>query len=217
MKAFLGMLFVSLSMTSGQLMAQKTHDHSRAGHDHADHGDHDHGGEVIGYQLKDWKESHFDDAKKAEQHFQAVQKLGCEVKKDKHDGHIDVRYRCPEWKQMNVNNHQLADQWQGWLMAAGFDVSHGHTDPAFTSGPEVIEFRLVEWKNIHGNGSPQEAALIATLKKMGCDVKQDQHNGHSDISYRSPVWRDLHFADHKAVEQWESWLKSNGFETKHEH
>ena len=67
------------------LSAQDDHDH---GHAH-EHEGHDHA-EVIAFQLADWHEQHFDDAQKAAQHFKAIQKLGCEVKQDNHDGHTDV-------------------------------------------------------------------------------------------------------------------------------
>ncbi|WP_139228645.1 hypothetical protein [Planctomicrobium piriforme] len=193
----------------------------QAGHDHAGHahGAHEHGGETLAYRLPQWKEMHFDDAQKAEQHLQAVQKLGCEVRKDSHAGHTDVVYRCPDWKSINVANHDLAHQWEGWMKTMGFDYSHGHVDAALTQGPESLEYRLTEWKTIHAEATAAGdiTKLVATLKSIGCEVRDERHEGHADISYRSPIWRDIHFANHQSAQQWQSWLQANGFEARHEH
>ncbi len=73
---------------------------------------------------------HFEDAAKAHQHLDMVTKLGCEVKQVSTPGHIDLSYRCPNWKSMEVKTHALAEQWLGWLKGSGFDVSHGLTSVA---------------------------------------------------------------------------------------
>lgn len=183
-----------------------------------DHGDHAHGGETLAFVLPEWKTMHFEDAAKAQQHVDMVKKLGCEVKQGKHTGHIDVSYRCPNWKSMQVETHKLAEQWLGWLKSSGFDVSHGHVDAAYTAGKESVEFRLAKWKTIHGNGSEQEKQFVGTLTGLGVEVLSDNHGNHSDIRYRSPVWRDVHVADHAAAEQLMAWLKQSGFEVAaHKH
>ncbi len=74
-----------------------------------------------------------------------------------------------------------------WLKGSGFDVSHGHTDPSLTQGNEVVEFRLMNWKAVHGKGGDQDKQLIDTLKKIGCEVVVSEHSGHSDIKFRAPV------------------------------
>lgn len=211
------LICTSLATVGGQAFAQAdthAHDDDHAGHAH---GDHEHSGETLAFQLPQWKAMHFDDAAKATQHMETVKKLGCEVKQGNHAGHIDVSYRCPEWKTMAVKDHAMADQWSGWLKASGFDVSHSHSDPAFAEGPEAVEFRMVKWKQIHGNGSPQEAQMLDQLKKVGAEVVVENHGNHSDIKFRAPTWRDVHFADHGTADQWMGWLKQNGFETRHEH
>ena len=175
--------------------------------------DHSQSVETLAFHLPTWKSMHFDDSQKATQHAETIKKLGCEVKKENHGGHIDVTFRCAEWKTINVADHVLADQWSGWLASSGFDVSHGHTDPAFAKGAEVVKFRQVKWKNLHGTGSTEETQFIEQLKKMGCEVRIEQHNCHSDISFRAPTWRNIHLHDHAAAEQWTAWLQKNGFET----
>lgn len=211
----------ALVVPSGMAIGQEhsdSHDHgSHAGHDHAAHGEHNHSGELLAFQLPAWNSMHFDDANQAAQHAATVKKLGCEVKQDNHAGHIDVTYRCANWKSMQVKNHQLAEQWSKWLAASGFDVSHGHTDPAYTTGAEAVEFRLVAWREVHGDGSPNETAFIDQLRRLGVDVRIDEHNGHSDIKFRAPTWREVHLASHNDADNLMAWLKQNGFEVRHEH
>lgn len=211
----------AITTSLGTVLGQDhNHSHeggSHAGHDHAGHGDHNHSGELLAFQLPGWKSMHFDDANKATQHAATVKKLGCEVKQDNHAGHIDVTYRCVNWKSMQVKNHQLAEHWSKWLTASGFDVSHGHTDPVYTKGTEVVEFRLVPWKQVHGDGSSNEAAFIDQMRRLGVDVRVDKHNGHSDIKFRAPIWRDVHLASHDDADKLMVWLKQSGFEVRHEH
>ena len=216
---------VALAFCSGSLSAQEAghegHDH--AGHDHAghdhdghDHGDHSHGGETLAFYLPEWKSQHVDDANKAAQLAATLKKLGCEVKQDSHAGHNDVSYRQAKWTEMKVKDHKMAEQWAGFLAKSGFDVSHAHPDPAYAKGPEAVEFRMVKWKRMHGDGSANEKQMIETLKKLGAEVRVDQHDDHSDIAFRAPTWRDVHLADHAAADQLMGWLKQQGFETQHE-
>ncbi|MCS7466342.1 hypothetical protein NZK35_06590 [Stieleria sp. ICT_E10.1] len=211
----------AISLAGGSLSAQEAghegHDHAGHDHDGHDHGDHAHRGETLAFYLPEWKSMHFDDANKAAQHAATVKKLGCEVKQDSHDGHTDVTYRIAQWKEMEVKDHKMAEQWAGWLSKSGFDVSHAHPDPAYAKGPEVVEFRMVKWKRMHGDGSANEKQMIDTLKKVGAEVRVDSHDGHSDIAFRAPTWRDVHVANHKTADQLMGWLKQNGFETRHEY
>ena len=82
--------------------------------------------EIVGYRLKQWKTVHFDDAKRAKTHYETVKKLGCEAKQADHGGHIDVTYRCPEWKEIALKSHSDAHKWEKWLKASGFETRHAH-------------------------------------------------------------------------------------------
>lgn len=179
----------------------------------------DHNGEVIAYRLTEWKEMHFDDPRQADLHLQAVKKLGCEAKKDAHGGHIDVVYRSPEWKQITVKSHDLVEQWEKWLVGAGFECWHVHVDEALTVGEEAVEYRLLDWKSIHfeSNDEEQLQKTKTLLTKVGCEVKQDSHGGHVDLSYRCPAWGTIRLPNHRTADQWMSWLTSMEFETNHEH
>jgi hypothetical protein len=55
--------------------------------------------------------------------------------------------------------------------------------------------------------------LIATLQKIGCEVKQDNHGGHVDISFRCPGWKSISVENDEQSQQWHTWLVGNEFET----
>jgi hypothetical protein len=82
--------------------------------------------EMVRYQLKDWKRKHIHDAKKAETIAETLTKLGCELTKDAHNGHIDVKYRCPEWRELKLDTHDEAHKWEKWLKEYGFTTEHKH-------------------------------------------------------------------------------------------
>lgn len=208
-------LVSGLLATFGSMAVAQDHGHSHA--DGTSHGDHGHSGESIAFYMPKAKTVHFDDVNKAKQQFDTLQKLGCQVKQGGHADHIDVTYICSEWKSLKVADHGLADQWSAWLKGAGFDVSHGHLNPNFSEGPEVVEFRMDNWKQIHGNGSPEESQMLTQLKQLGCEIVVENHGNHNDIRFRAPTWHDAHFADHESAQKWASWLTQTGFQTRHSH
>jgi hypothetical protein len=170
--------------------------------------------QTISFQLRDWKAMHFHTPEDAQKHLETVEQLGCVAKQSQHGGHIDVRYHCQEWKSISVEKAETAQQWQAWLEWAGFDVFRMQRDPSFSQGSEGVEFRLADWKTIHGNGSPEQNQFTETLKKIGCDVRITEHNGHSDIRFRAPIWCEIRIADPAAANQWQEWFKAQGFETR---
>ena len=82
--------------------------------------------EIVRYQLSDWKAQHIHDAKKADTIAATLQKLGCELRKEQHNGHIDVKYRCPKWRQLKLNSHAEAHKWEKWLKEYHFKTEHKH-------------------------------------------------------------------------------------------
>lgn len=209
---------LALALTYGMVIpatARADDGHDHAGHNHDGH-DHP---EVVAFRLPKWKEIHFDDAGKAEQHFKTVKQLGCEAKMDSHGGHTDVVYRCIEWKQITLKNHNEGHQWERWLAASGFDTWHGHVDESLAHGDEAVEFRLTEWKRLHFDTARagDKDQVTATLKKLGCQIKEDQHGGHIDVAFRCPVWSTIRVPDHRTADRWMGWLEKTGFETKHSH
>ena len=80
----------------------------------------------VGYRLENWKTAEFTNAEEAAKVFATFRKLGCETTREGHGGHIDVRYRCPKWKEITVGDHGGAHRWEGWLKQAGFETRHTH-------------------------------------------------------------------------------------------
>ncbi len=210
-------ILASSMILPASLPAQEPHNHADHSHDGHSHGEHDHSQDVIGFQLGDWKMRSFDNPSQAQTHIATLTRVGCDVEQASQGGMINIRYRCPEWKSMPLKTHDLADQWAKWFTDAGFDVTHAHGDPAFQQGPEAVEFRKVSWTTIHASNTPDEQELVKKLQQIGCEVRSQPHDGHTDLLFRAPLWRDIHLANHQLAEQWIGWLGSNGFETHHEH
>ncbi len=82
--------------------------------------------EIVRYQLTDWKAKHIHDTKKADTIAKTLKKLGCELKKEQHNGHIDVKYRCPKWHELKLNSHDEAHKWEAWLKEYNFKTQHKH-------------------------------------------------------------------------------------------
>ncbi len=82
--------------------------------------------EIVRYRLEDWKRKHLHDVAKAEKIADSLKKLGCEVEKADHNGHIDVKYRCPQWRQITLDSHEEAVRWQRWFKEYSFQTEHKH-------------------------------------------------------------------------------------------
>ena len=82
--------------------------------------------EVVGFRLANWMTAHFDDAALATANFKALRDIGCEAQQHQHGDHVDVRYRCVQWRSIALDSHAEAHQWESWLKANGFETSHKH-------------------------------------------------------------------------------------------
>jgi hypothetical protein len=80
-----------------------------------------------------------------------------------------------------------------------------------------VEYRLVNWKTLHFHEAGKANLHFKTMKDLGCEAKQHPHNGHIDVTYRCPAWRRITLPTDAEAHNWERWLKSSGFETKHQH
>lgn len=191
---------------------------------------------VIAYRLSDWKTMEFDNPTKAQQHLQAVKDLGCEARTENHEGHLDVTYRLPEWKPLELASDKLVHDWEGWLKSSGFETIHGHGDNYAQghdghnhaaddhtghqhgpNGEESIAYRMPNWKTLHFETGSERDQLIAIAQGLGCEVRQESHAGHDDVLIRSPRWMHAEFPTHAIALNWEQWMKRTGFETQHEH
>jgi hypothetical protein len=87
---------------------------------------------------------------------------------------------------------------------------------ATATQPGVVKkvgFRMANWRSIHGDGTKATTDLVSTLQKIGCEVKQDNHGGHVDISFRCPSWKTVSVQNDDQSNQWHQWLVNNEFET----
>lgn len=89
--------------------------------------------------------------------------------------------------------------------------------PAAAADNETVEYRLTKWKSAHFNSEKDAQKVADTLKQLGCEVKKEAHNGHTDVVYRCPSWRVHKAKSHDEAHQWEDWFKNYGFETRHTH
>ena len=84
------------------------------------------GAEVVKFRLPEWRSQHFGNESQAKTFLDTVAHLGCEAKSGAHGGHIDVSYRCGEWRALQAASHESAHQWETWLKQAGFETRHEH-------------------------------------------------------------------------------------------
>ncbi len=168
----------------------------------------------LGYRLAMRTSAHFDTPKEADANLKTLKQLGCDASKHEHNGHIDVTYRCPQWKSISISHAKEAEQWQGWLRKKGFAVVY-HS-PAKTHA-EKVQYRLTEWKAFHFHDSEQAQAHAELMKMLGCKIKQVKHGNHDDVAVYCPEWQTIGLANHADAHEWETRLKKLGFATVHKH
>lgn len=83
--------------------------------------------------------------------------------------------------------------------------------------PQSVAFRLTEWKNLHFDDVNEAQQQLQTLKKLGCEAETEPHAGHTDVRFRATRWAKVSLDTRKVADQWERWLKTNGFETLRGH
>ncbi|WP_425399033.1 hypothetical protein [Aeoliella sp.] len=182
---------------------------------------------VVAHRIKDWHTEHFEDSTKAQQHVDALKKLGAEVRVEQHSGHTDVTYRTVGWKPLRVETDDLAHQWQEWLQRSGFETVHGHSpdhdEHAHHEGhdhgdehDEVVLYRSSRRQSQHFDSVAAANEFVTLAQALGCRVEKSAHAGHTDVSFICPEWTAVELSDHKAAEAWMKWLQTAGFEVQHD-
>lgn len=82
--------------------------------------------EIVQYRMDDWRAQHIHDATELNQLLALYRGLGCEVEVSSHNGHSDVKSRCPQWMQIELPTHDAAHQWMDFLKKGGFETKHEH-------------------------------------------------------------------------------------------
>ncbi len=82
-----------------------------------------------------------------------------------------------------------------------------------SQGTKKISFRQPEWKTLHLQDMTQVETASATLKQIGCEVMQSQHDDHVDLKFRCVAWKTMTLETDQQVGQWSKWLVDNGLNT----
>lgn len=194
---------------------------------------------TVAYRLTERRTTHVDDATEARQLVDRFKKLGCESSLDDHGRHLDVSFRLSVWKSMTLKSEENAHRWEDWLKKNGFETIHahgegddhaGHSHGSLPAGHkhddghdhghgsgEILTYSLSRWETLHARDRGEADQLVAIMKGLGCEVRTDDHAGHSDIVFRCPRQMHLELPSHRVVTGWEKWLQQKGFRTEHAH
>ena len=127
-----------------------------------------------------------------------------------------------------IHGH-VADRVAARSQDDGHDQSpHGHSThdnsrvshAGHNHGPgeaEEVAYQLPQWKAIHVEDERQLPEIVALLQGFGCEVRSENHGGHTDLKVRCATWKHIEFDSHKTASTWEAWLKRQGFVTRHVH
>lgn len=177
---------------------------------------------VIAFRMVKPTTMEFEDAAKGKAHIAALKKIGCTAKPENHDGHMDVTYQQPKWTELTVASDELVHQWQGWLNKTGFETLHadgaeeGHDHKHAHEGVEILQLQAKDWIVKHFDNESEAKEFVAIGKGLGCEIKQDIHDGHADVQLRCPETRHLECRNHEEAESRVKWLQELGFSAKHE-
>lgn len=169
----------------------------------------------MGYRVEAWKTLHSSTPEEAEQSIATLEKIGCEVKSRKHDNHIDVIYRCTNWRSMKLSNSQLVAQWSSWCKDRGMETVL--MNPSSETKLPTVNFRMATSRTVHLHDEAKAKKIINTLRMIGCEVTSKSHGNHLDATFSCPDWMTIELADEPQAHAWQSWLKDSGFETQHTH
>ena len=169
----------------------------------------------VGFRLTIWKTIHSVNQNSAQDSIDTLKKIGCEVNSNNHGNHIDVQFRCEQWKTMEVPSDQLAAQWSSWLIEKGMETVI--VDPPAASQKPTVKYRLVAPKSVHLHDPQQAKEIVDTLKMIGVEVSEHSHGDHIDANYHCPEWNTIELATDQNAHSWQTWLNNAGFETRHTH
>jgi len=158
--------------------------------------------------------AHLKTDKDVEETTKLLKQIGCDIKTEKHNGHIDVRYECRYWRTISLKNAEEVAQWDAWLTSKGFFVIHN--TPA-KDHKETVQYRLEKWNTLHFKTKQENEAYAAMFKMLGCETKLEKHGDHDDLMVRCAEWGTMGLPNHTEAHAWMGVLKKLGFETAHEH
>ncbi len=158
----------------------------------------------VAYRLKETKTIHFDDARKAQLHLDAVRKLGCEAKMDDHGGHMDVMYRLTTWKALTLADEQTAHQWEDWMTKSGFETLHAHGEDQDHAGHN------------HGTAGDSHAGHQHGLAEGHFQGDGHDHGSAPEeiVTYSLTEWKTTHSRDQKESDELAAIMKGLGCDVR---
>lgn len=168
----------------------------------------------ISFRLAKPAAAHMSHEKEAEENLKTLRQLGCKAELQQHEGHLDLKYECPDWRSITFKTEAEVDQWQTWLRKYQFSVVFNTPTDSVT---EIVKYQLPQPRTFHIDDSRRREAHIALFKMLGCDVKMIAHQGHDDLSVQLTTWHELGVATHAEAHAWLDALKQLGFLTSHTH
>ncbi len=179
---------------------------------------------LLGFRMRNFKSMHMHDEAEATKMIDTLKTLRCEVKVSQHGDHKDVAFRTQQWKLLSLKSAEQVAGWQKWLAANGFETLRSNpvakqkaAEKDGTAHVEVVQYRAVEAKTLHVHQPAEAAEALAIFQALGCEAKQVSHGNHKDLQVSCAEWREIVLPNHEAASSWETYLKTRGFETKHEH
>jgi hypothetical protein len=169
----------------------------------------------IGYRLTGWKTVHIHDEAASAEQAATLEQLGCEIKKHSHGDHMDLNFRCAQWRALTLDDDAQVRQWKAWLAGNGFETLV--INPPAESPLPKVKFRLTDWKTMHLHQAEQVASFTSTFKMLGCEVSTNSHGDHIDAKIRCQQWIEIELPTEDSAHNWQGWLTQSGFETQHEH
>lgn len=169
----------------------------------------------LGFRLTEWKTFHAHSTPQAEETVATLKKIGCEVTTANHGNHVDVKYRCAEWKSLKLATYQLVNQWSNWCESKGMETVV--INPPATTKKATVKFRLLTPRTVHLHDPAEAQQILSTLDLIGCQVSTNNHGNHIDTTFSSPDWITLELGSDEKAHGWQEWLDASGFETQHKH
>ena len=172
-------------------------------------------GMIVGYRAPEWKTLHTASTAGAEKTIATLKRIGCEVQTNNHGDHVDIKFRCQEWRSMKVKTHTLQAQWSNWCENQGLETVVVNPNPN-TKRPTVA-FQMAQARTVHLHDKAAAQKILNTLTLVGCTITTNDHGDHTDATFSCPQWTKIELESEDSAHAWQKWLKESGFETKHAH
>ena len=153
----------------------------------------------VGFRMANWRNIHGDGTKATTDLISTLKKIGCEVKQNKHGGHVDIAFRCPSWKTVSVQNDAQSSQWHQWLVKNKFETVL--LNPPATTKLPTVKIRMAAWKTVHAQSAEQAQALKETYELIGCEAVVNNHGDHIDLKFRCPNWSTIALVNSQSENQ----------------